>query len=69
MPEQDDYVRAILMEGAYSLTPIDAEHTEVELLFYTDPRGHLPLWIVNIVQRAFPFEALKRLRERVLVAE
>lgn len=65
MPERDEYVRAELMEGVYRLVPLEPNKTRVEFMFHADPRGRLPLWIVNIVQHRFPFEALLGLR-RVL---
>lgn len=65
MPPQAHYVRARLIEGAYRLFPLEEDKTQVEFMFHADPRGHLPLWIVNIVQRRFPFDALLGLR-RVL---
>lgn len=65
MPERDDYVRAILIEGLYTIEPKDKNSAHVEFMFHADPRGRLPLWIVNIVQRRFPFQALLGLREQL----
>ena len=65
MPEQDDYVRATLMQGSYSLMPVDENQTQVELLLHANPSGKLPLWIVNIIKQRLPFELLKGLRRRV----
>ncbi len=69
MPVQDDYVRANLMQGGYRLTPVDGNQTRVEMLLHADPRGKLPLWIVNIVQQSLPFESLKELMKRLAEAE
>lgn len=65
MPERDDHVRAVLMEGVYRLVPLERSKTRMEFMFHADPRGRLPLWIVNMVEHRFPFEALLGLR-RVL---
>jgi len=65
MPEQDDYVRATLMQGSYSLMPVDGNQTRVELLLHADPRGKLPLWIVNIIKQKLPFELLKGMRRKL----
>lgn len=65
MPERDDYIRAILIEGLYTVEPKDKNSARVEFMFHADPRGTLPLWIVNIVQRRFPFQALLGLREQL----
>lgn len=62
MPEQDDYVRATLVQGSYNLMPIAGNQTQVELLLHANPLGKLPLWIVNIIKQRLPFELLKGLR-------
>jgi len=68
MPAQDDYVRANLIQGGYSLIPVDGNQTRVELLLHADPRGKLPLWIINIIKQRLPFELLKGLRRQLAEA-
>lgn len=65
MPEQPGIVRAELLAGIYTLTPLSETQTKVEFAFHADPRGNLPGWLVNIIQRGFPFNSLRGLRERV----
>lgn len=65
LPEQKGVVRAQLLESSYSLTALNEGQTRVELIFHADPRGWLPLWIVNIIHRTFPFRVLENLREQV----
>jgi len=65
LPEQKGVIRAQLLESSYSLTALNESQTRVELIFHADPRGWLPLWIVNIIHRAFPFRVLENLREQV----
>ncbi|HEC16701.1 MAG TPA: hypothetical protein ENI99_09070 [Sedimenticola sp.] len=65
MPERDGIVRGVLLESTFRLTRLGPDKTRVELLFQADPKGWIPLWVVNIVQRAWPFRVLQRLRERV----
>ena len=69
MPVQDDYVRATLMQGGYRLIPLNGKQTRVEMLLHADPRGKLPLWIVNIVLQRLPFESLKGLMKQLAEAE
>ena len=69
MPEQKKYVRGLLIDGQYKLVPLTENRTQVEVLFYADPRGSLPLWIVNIVERGFPIDALQGLMRSVAEAE
>lgn len=63
MPEQPGIVRAQLLEGIYTLTPLSETQTKVEFSFYADPKGHLPGWLEHIVQRNFPYNSLRRLRQ------
>jgi hypothetical protein len=65
MPEHQGIVRALLKASTYTLTPINDHQTRVELIFHADPRGWVPMWIVNILHRSFPFLTLKRLREQI----
>ena len=62
MPEQDGVVRADLIESKYTLTALSNKQTKVELIFHADPKGLIPDWIVNIVQRVLPFRMLRNLK-------
>ena len=64
MPEQKDKVRAQLIESYYTLTALNDQQTHVELIFHADPKGWVPVWIVNIIQRVLPSLILKNLKER-----
>ncbi|MFC1602076.1 START domain-containing protein [Pseudomonadota bacterium] len=66
MPEQKNIVRGTLHESTFKLTQLGTDKTKVELLFQADPRGWIPNWIVNIVQRAWPYKVLKGLRAQTL---
>ena len=66
MPEQENIVRGTLHESRFKLTRLPSGETEVELLFQADPKGWIPNWITNIVQRAWPYKVLEGLREQVL---
>ena len=64
MPEQEDKVRAQLIESYYTLIARNDNKTRVELIFHADPKGYVPVWIVNIIQRVLPYLILKNLKER-----
>ena len=64
MPENEDQVRAELIESQYTLTVIDENQTNVELIFYADPKGWLPNWIINIIQKVLPYRMLRNLRDK-----
>ena len=62
MPEQNGMVRAQLIESYYTLTSLGKKRTKVELSFHADPKGWIPTWIVNIIQRALPYMILRNLK-------
>jgi len=62
-PEHNTIVRAELMESTYILTALSANKTQVELIFHADPKGWLPNWIINIIQRILPYMILRNLHD------
>lgn len=54
-------VRAQLINSRYVITPVDASHTKVEVEIITDPMGMMPSWLVNIIQKDWPYETLTAL--------
>lgn len=65
MPENSDRIRGEIYESRYILTAIEDELTRVELIYHADPKGWLPDWIINIIQKALPYKILKNLRHRL----
>jgi hypothetical protein len=63
MPVNDDLIRAELIESIYTLTALKKNKTHVQLIFFADPKGWLPTWIINIIQKALPYMMLQNLRE------
>lgn len=68
MPLQPGLIRGEIFSSVYRLTPISAWQTSVELIYHADPKGWLPNWIVNIIQRAFPFRMMQKLRGQLETA-
>lgn len=64
-PENDSRIRSDLMESTYILTALSDNKTQVELIYHADPKGWLPNWIINIIQRILPYFILKNLRTQV----
>jgi hypothetical protein len=54
VPERDDFVRAEVMRTFWRLTVREGGQTFVEVEVLTDPKGHLPVWIVNMIQKDWP---------------
>lgn len=65
MPGTEKYIRGEIFESIYTLTKINENLTRVELSYHADPKGWLPNWIVNIIQRVFPYKILRNLRRRL----
>jgi len=65
MPENKNRIRAELYESIYTLTALNKETTVVDLVFHADPKGWLPNWIINIVQRVLPYKILRNLKARL----
>jgi START domain len=65
MPEKDKLIRGEIFESIYTLTKINENLTRVELSYHADPKGWLPSWIVNIIQRVLPYKILRNLRQRL----
>lgn len=65
MPLQPGLIRGEIFSSEYRLTQISAGQTRVELIYHADPRGWLPDWIVNIIQRAFPFRMMQKLKQQL----
>jgi len=65
MPENADRIRGEIFESKYILTAVAENITQVELIYHADPKGWLPNWIINIIQKALPYKILRNLRDRL----
>jgi hypothetical protein len=57
-------VRADLVGSRYILTP-KGNKTLVTVEIMTDPKGNVPAWLVNVIQKSWPTKTLTGLREQV----
>lgn len=66
-PEKNNsYVRATMNYGEVRLRSVDrGRKTIVSGIFYTNPQGFLPKWIVKRFTREFVYESLVKLRNKV----
>lgn len=69
MPAPEGVVRGTLLESTFILTALTPTQTQVELRFHADPKGWIPTWITNIIQRSWPYFVLKGLRREVLASQ
>jgi hypothetical protein len=61
--------RMNLVIGRWLLRPMNPSRTHLVLEILMDPKGALPSWFVNIVQRNYPVETLTRLKEQALKSD
>lgn len=57
-------VRMRLVEGRWFLKPTAEGHTHLVLEILMDPKGSLPTWFVNLVQRDYPLDLLAALSKQ-----
>lgn len=55
-------IRAQLIESSYVLTPLGPQRTRVAVEIHTDPKGMVPDWLVNLVQKSWPLKTLQGIR-------
>jgi hypothetical protein len=65
-PEHPDYVRARVYPSCFRFnTPDGGRTTRIEAEVHGDPRGAIPKWVVNLVQRRAPEVSVRNLSRRV----
>ncbi len=58
-------VRAELHHSSYTMEPINNKKTRLIVEIYSDPKGSLPKWFVNLIQKNWPLKTLKGIRKQV----
>lgn len=58
-PIQSDKVRAQLTFGTIAFRPVDSSHTAAKLFIHIDPKGLIPSFVVNELQKRWPYRYLK----------
>ena len=58
-------VRAKLINSSYIVKPISENQSEVVVEILSDPKGLLPVWLINLVQKSWPLKTLRGLRNQV----
>ncbi len=58
-------VRGQLKKSRYVMVPKGPNQTHVTVEILTDPKGLLPSWLVNLIQKSWPIKTLKGIRSMV----
>jgi len=61
MPVQECCVRAVAYRTFWRLEALGGNRTQVEVEVYTDPRGSLPAWLINLIQKDWPYNTITAL--------
>ena len=68
-PEQDCCVRATAHRTYWRLSTLENGRSRVEVEVHTDPKGMLPAWVVNMVQKGWPRNSISGLTQRAIKAD
>jgi len=68
IPVKKSSVRAHMYCGRTLLRPAGENRTEVELILYIDPKGSIPVWLVNMVQKTMPYNFLTALEQKAMAS-
>lgn len=63
-PHQAEHVRATVYRTFWRLTMVDAGRTKIEIEVFTDPKGSLPAWLINLIQKDWPWKTIDGLVRR-----
>jgi len=63
-PPVKDHVRAMAYRTFWRLTMVDADTTKIEVEVSTDPKGSLPAWLINMIQKDWPWKTIVGLVKR-----
>jgi len=63
-PPVKDLVRAMAYRTFWRLTMVDADTTKIEVEVFTDPKGSLPAWLINMIQKDWPWKTIDGLVKR-----
>ncbi len=58
-------VRGEIVKGRYILYPEGPDSTRMIAEYLADPKGSVPSWVVNLVQKNWPLKTLENLRRQV----
>ncbi len=63
-PPVKDHVRAMAFRTFWRLTMVDSDTTKIEVEVSTDPKGALPAWLINVIQKDWPWKTIDGLVKR-----
>lgn len=58
-------VRAELKNSYYYLSKLGENQTRLVVEIHSDPKGHIPSWVVNLVQSSWPVKTLNGIKDQL----
>lgn len=65
VPQKNGLVRGQTLEGHMMVKPLSANKTRLVMSFISDFKGVIPSWVMNIIQRKWPYEFMKGLNRQL----
>jgi hypothetical protein len=65
VPGPKGVVRAELINSRYIITPLGKYKSKLEVEIFSDPKGIIPKWLVNIIQKSWPVKTLMAIKLEV----
>jgi hypothetical protein len=60
-----DTIVGFLHKGLFKIVKIDDNRSEFTMMFFSNPNGSIPNWVVNIAQKRWPYIFINSLRSQV----
>ena len=64
-----DYIQAEVKALNLTLEKISENKTKITFEFYGDMKGWMPTWLMNLIQKKWPFRFIQALRKRIVEIE
>ncbi len=64
-----DMIRGQVINSHYRMRPVGETKTQLEYLVHVDPKGGIPRWLVNMVQKNIPRSTIEAIRRQVKKAD
>jgi len=64
--QHNDTVSGFLHAGLFKIVKIDENRSEFTMMFFSNPNGSIPHWVVNIAQKRWPYIFINSLRKQVV---
>jgi len=52
--------------GEYIITPLGESRCKLEVEIFSDPKGVIPKWLINYIQKGWPFESISLIQKQMV---